>query len=258
MLNLIENFSTTAISETNIISWSSPIPAFGNPQLATIATLGLNPSNREFVDESGKELIGTCRRFQTLRSLGLGSWQEADETHANRVLADCRDYFVRNPYDTWFKKLDYLLSGVSASYYPPAGDACHLDLIPYATERKWTMLTRRQRELLRSVSGDSLANTLKNSPIRAIILNGQGVIDQFELLAKLRLARVHMPLWTLPRRTGAGVSGFAYTGVLSRLGEFELGRKVRILGYNHNLQSSFGVTKTVINAIRDWISSDLR
>jgi hypothetical protein len=38
------------------------------------------------------------------------------------------------------------------------------------------------------------------------------------------------------------------------LSGIRLAEEILVLGYNHNLQSSFGVTNTVIFAIRDWIT----
>jgi hypothetical protein len=44
--------------DSNVIPWACPIPSFGDLTRARVATLGLNPSNREFVDERGNELDG--------------------------------------------------------------------------------------------------------------------------------------------------------------------------------------------------------
>jgi hypothetical protein len=54
---------------TSVIEWGCPVPCFGNISRARVATVGLNPSNREFVDETGHELAGEFRRFHTLASL---------------------------------------------------------------------------------------------------------------------------------------------------------------------------------------------
>jgi hypothetical protein len=48
--------------------------------------------------------------------------------------------------------------------------------------------------------------------------------------------------------------GVAYKGVVSAVSGIKLPHEILVLGYNHNLQSSFGVTNEVIFAIRDWIS----
>ncbi len=59
--------------------------------------------------------------------------------------------------------------------------------------------------------------------------------------------------WALPRGAGADVSGFAFRGVVDTLSRIRLGRSLLILGFNYNIQSSFGVTANVILSIRGWI-----
>ena len=75
------------------------------PSVAQVATVGINPSNLEFMDEAGNELQGAARRFHTLTSLGLQSWGEADSRHLETIAHSCSAYFDRNPYDRWFKRL---------------------------------------------------------------------------------------------------------------------------------------------------------
>ena len=48
--------------------------------------------------------------------------------------------------------------------------------------------------------------------------------------------------------------GFAYEGIVNDLSGMQLDREILVLGFNHNIQSSFGVTKHVIEAIRRWIA----
>ena len=242
---------------TDVIEWSSPVPSFGDIATARVATVGLNPSNREFVDQMGQELEGEFRRFHTLASLGLPSWLDADARHLRLILLSCQEYFARNPYDTWFKRLDAVLSGAHVSYYGPTSNACHLDLIPFATMRKWTELSGRQRSLLLSVAEDTLALLLRDSPIRVIVLNGMSVVDHFQSVAGLTLNREQIPDSTLPRAGRPDVGGYGFRGTLRSLSGTTLPQEVLILGYNHNLQSSFGVTKGVIQAIRNWLSSSI-
>src|ERR1700759_4417351 len=100
-----------------ILTWGSPVPSFGSLSTSRLATIGINPSNREFVDQDGSELVGANRRFHTLRSLGLNDWSEIEEEHLVLIWSLCDEYFSRNPYDGWFKKLDNIISGTSMSYY---------------------------------------------------------------------------------------------------------------------------------------------
>lgn len=236
-----------------MIPWSCPVPSFGDPSLAVVATLGLNPSNREFVDGSGKELDGAVRRFHTLTSLGLPGWSEATARHLQLIVDSCRAYFSRNPYDGWFRKLDYLISGTEASYYHRSAGACHLDLIPYATSCKWTELTPKQRSVLVSVSGDTLGLLLRDSKIRLLILNGNSVVEQFQSMAGVELEKRVMTQWALPRRQ-SDVAGIAYKGIVHEVSGIRLQRDLLALGFNHNIQSSFGVTTQVRDRIRRWIT----
>jgi hypothetical protein len=237
-----------------VIRWGSPVPSFGDLSSARVATLGLNPSNREFVDEQGGELQGVLRRFHTLQSLGLESWADADARHLNLILESCRTYFFGNPYDRWFKRLDQVVSGANASFYESSCGACHLDLIPYATERKSTELTARQRSSLLAVAADTLGLLLRDSPVRILILNGKSVVEHFQDVAGISLEQEQMSGWSLPRQPKPDVAGFAYRGVVDTLSGIRLRHEILVLGYNHNLQSSFGVTSEVVHAIRSWIS----
>src|SRR5438046_4260928 len=106
LTTLIDRLDSSALWTTNVIRWSCPVPSFGDLSNSRVATLGLNPSNREFVDEFGEELQGTFRRFHTLRSLGITSWSEVDARHLRLILESCRTYFFANPYDTCVKRLD--------------------------------------------------------------------------------------------------------------------------------------------------------
>lgn len=251
---LVRCLDDRILAGTSVIPWSCPILSFGNLSISRVATLGLNPSNREFVDDSGNELDGLSRRFHTLNSLRLTRWSDANAEHLQLIIASCREYFHRNPYDGWFKKLDYIISGAEVSYYGIFTGACHLDLIPYATECKWTALSRRERSSLLDVAGDTLGLLLRDSPVRMLILNGISVVEQFQDIAGIQLEKQEMQDWSLPRRSHPGVMGYAYKGTVSDLSGFKFEREILVLGFNHNIQSSFGVTTQVTAAIQQWIT----
>jgi len=254
LASLLERLDSNALSAAKVIPWSSPIPSFGDLSRSTVATLGLNPSNREFVDVTGKELDGNLRRFHTLKSLGLRKWSDANAQHRKLIMDSCHRYFYQNPYDGWFKGLDKIISGTKASYYDTSIKACHLDLIPYATACKWTELTPQQRSLLLTLAGDTLGLLLKDSPVRLLILNGKTVIENLQKIAGVNFAQESIPDWTLPRKSGIGVKGFAYRGTIREIAGVHLSREVHVLGFNHNIQSSFGVTTLVKVAIRNWVA----
>jgi hypothetical protein len=254
LATLLDRLDGAGMRETGVINWGSPVPSFGNIQESQVASVGLNPSNREFVDDFGDELEGSQRRFHTLNSLGLKSWAEADGRHMELIWESCQTYFSGNPYDRWFKRLDQVIAGTKASFYHGPAQACHLDLIPYATSCKWTDLTSRQQSSLLALAFDTLGLLLRDAPVRVLILNGQTVVDRFQELSGIRLQRQKMVDWSLPRDSKPDVVGFAYVGTTTSLSGIELSRELTVLGYNHNLQSSFGVTNEVVLGIRNWIS----
>ena len=253
LTTLIDRMDSDAVDGTDIIPWSCPVPTFGDLSNPKLATLGINPSPREFVDGSGKQLQGGLRRLHTLDSLGLEAWAEADARHLELILDSYRSYFYCNPYDAWFKKLDFAIAGANASYYDSPSTACHLDLIPFATIRKWTELSAQQRSSLLALSGDTLGMILRDSQVRILILNGSSVVKGFQSVAGVSLRAQEVPAWSLGRRSRAEVKGVAYTGVAATVSGVNLDRELVILGFNHNLQSSFGVTMDVITSIRQWI-----
>lgn len=251
MINLI---SEKLLSTLDVINWAAPIPYFGDPCKATIATVGLNPSDREFVSAEGIELEESARRFHTLASLDLNNWNELTHVQLESIHTSCTEYFSRNPYDAWFKPLDLLLRGTNDSFYSPLFHACHLDLIPYATGVKWAFLKTWQRESLLTISASFLGQVLKYSPIKILVLNGKTVVENFQRASSVSFRKEPMEAWCLPRKNGNHISGFSYEGTISQIADIEIGRDVYILGYNHNIQSSYGVTSSVRASIQEWIS----
>ena len=243
---------------SDIIEWGCPIPVFGNIEHSQVGTLGINPSNREFTDELGIELRGDNRRFHTLNSLALESWLDANSEHLGLILSSCLGYFCQNPYDRWFSVLDRVIRGTRTSYYSSAASACHLDIVPYATQKKWTLLKYDQKKRLLEFNGDILGRLLKKSPIRILVLNGKSVVSMVEKLLGYHLVEKEMPTWALPRKGGADVGGFAYEDRITEIGGIRLDHTILVLGFNHNLQSSFGVTTEVTVEIEKWIASCAR
>ena len=254
LARLIDRLDHDLTVRNAIIKWGSPVPSFGNLSHSRIATVGLNPSPNEFMDISGNELQGRNRRLHTLRSLNLESWGEVDSRHIRMIEDSCREYFRRNPYGRWFRRLDHLLGATGASFFDTHSQACHLDLIPYATQKKWTQLSSEQHSQLLKLAGDSLAYLLEESPIQVLILNGATVVSHFRHAFGVNLEEQEMPSWALPRNNGPKVIGVSYKGYLRTLASIKLPNSILVLGFNHNIQSSFGVTNGIIRSIRNWIA----
>lgn len=243
------------VDEQPVMPWSCPVPYFGRLGHATVATLGINPSNREFVDVAGRELDGDRRRFPTLGSLDLHSWADASSLDITAIVSACDGYFSANPYSRWFDTLDTLLRPAGASYYGTDNPAAHLDLVPYATQVKWGALRADQQRALLYCGRDLLASLLRDSRVELLVLNGASVVRQFEEVARVRLKRNQNNGWDLPHHRAPRVRGVAYSGELDHIREVDLGRAITVVGFNHNLQSSFGVTRRAVEAIARWIAT---
>lgn len=240
-----------------VLDWTCPVPFFGDATTAQIATVGINPSKREFLSESGVVLRGVRQRLPTMRSLGLSRWAHSDATQLGAISQACLTYFQRQPYSAWFDVLDRVLSIAGATYYGSQPSACHLDLVPYATSVSWGRLPAGERRDIALFAADALGRVLQELSIRVVILNGRAVVHQFGLLSDAELVATPVPSWSLPRAAGKEVPGVAYQGLATRVGPVHLARPVVVLGYNHNLQSSFGVTTRVMMDIGRWVESRL-
>lgn len=246
MARLVDELDSTSIPE--IVRWACPVPFFGRIPDATVATVGINPSNREFVGPNGAELDGPDRRLPTLGSLELKNWSRASGGDIRSLTHACLAYFERNPYRLWFDVLERMLNLGGFSYYNGAR-AAHIDLVAYATGTKWGALHPTLRSQLIARGRRNLAETIRDSPVSVLILNGRSVVNEFIVSAQVELTATPVPAWTLPRTTGPGVTGVKYAGLLTSMAGVEFDRPVRVVGFNHNLQSSFGVTKTVVRNI---------
>lgn len=255
--DLIGKMDSPDLLEADIIPWGSPIMSFGDFEKSKIATLGINPSNREFVGTNGNELDGFERRFHTLKSLHLNQWKDLQPKHISIINESFKEYFLRNPYDGWFKKLDYLISETSISYYFPSSEACHLDLIPYATRNKWSDLNSKQQNALLTSTVDILGELIKRSAIEIMVLNGQTVVENLQKVSNKIFLRKLNEDWTLKRKSGEGVSGYSYTGFIDKIGDTHLNKKVKVLGFNHNIQSSFGISSAILSSLKDWITFEI-
>lgn len=244
--DLLSQLSDDRLPSYGVIPWASPIVFFGDAMRSRIATVGINPSNREFVDENGRELDGASRRFPTLASLGLQSWRESDDAVIENLVSHCQSYFFNKPYELWFNKLETLISHTACSYYSKTNPACHLDIIPFATASKWMSLGVQQKNSLLSMAGSTLGTALEVTPIELLILNGRAVVDAVSKLLSIELSARYMSELNLPRRSANDVSGIFYEGNLNKIEGRRIDRTIKVIGFNHNIQSSFGVTTDVI------------
>ena len=236
-----------------MVPGSTPIVAFGDARTAKVATLGFNPSHREFQDKGRLELTGSCRRLTTHKSLGVSDLAIATEATISKVLNDCNSYFQRKPYRWWFDQLDLILKGCGVSYYD--GSACHLDLVQWATKTQWTCLSDRVQNCLLNADVTFLSEQLDNENIELLLMNGGGVAGQFEKeFNTVLMERCLGEMGPIPDSGGPSYNRVRMRclGEMGPIPEFSGGpirlysgclhNRVRIIAWNVNLQSSFGVS----------------
>lgn len=238
---------------------SSPVVTFGRFREAEIATIGLNPSLREFVDNEGHELTGSARRFHTLSSLGISSFSEAADYDVLRMINLCQRYFDAKSADIQFRALDDLLAPMGASYTfanRPKHLACHLNLVQSATRTRWRDLSPWQRNKLLTVEVPFLLQLIRLIPARLLILNGALVVSHFAHHTGVSLTSVGKPNWTMTDTRGKAVKGIAYKCTTTHLGGIDLGREILVLGYSPTLQGQWGLASPISESIARWLAHE--
>ncbi len=220
---------------------STPFFALGDPTQSEIATLGINPSKREFV-ENARLLRGSARRLATLESLGANDLASLSDEQIGEVIDDCARYFDsdRNPYGRWFNPLDKLLrDSADVSFYD--GTACHLDLVQWATDPVWGELSDETKQLLLDDGVPHLLEQLRHENIRLVLLNGRSVLDQVQAVGLATLSK-------------EGVLPLGKTTCTLYVGK---GEGIRFLGWSTNLQSSRGVSRDFTASLAEWIRATI-
>ena len=181
--------------DCDVVWGSTPVVSFGDFTKAKVATLGINPSSREFMDTSStgttNELLPEGKkRLADYESIGILSTDPLDDDTAQYILGSkgskeiwekCRDYFKGpNAYWSWFNDLEKIVNFTGASYKDDT--ACHLDLSPWATDPTFSGLEKEQQERLLLGEADFLSWQIAKSNIELVIFNSA---QAYERLTKL-------------------------------------------------------------------------
>ncbi len=158
---------------------SLPVLFFGDLFTARIATVGLNPSHREYLDTKGRELTGENRRFETLLSLGATDRRSLTDTQCDRAVSTMRSYYhPGKPVYQWFRPLNNVLAKMGFSYSD--GGVAHLDLVQEATRPTWSALSKvspTEFSHLKSAGLPFLRWQIEYFPLRCVLCNGRTVFD---------------------------------------------------------------------------------
>lgn len=159
---------------------SLPVLFFGDLFTAGVATVGLNPSDQEYLGPGGTELDGVARRFETLTSLGASDRSSLTDEQCERAIQRMRTYYQPGkPIYRWFRALDRVTRAMGYVY--EAGEVAHLDLAQEATDPTWSKLSQTspaEFEALRSADLPFLRWQLETFPLHTVICNGRTVFDE--------------------------------------------------------------------------------
>jgi hypothetical protein len=123
---------------------------------------------------------------------------------------------------------------LDVSYYD--GSACHLDFIQWATDPVWSKLPRDDQARLINSDLSFLRRQLLQEKIRILLLNGRGIV------------RAYL------KGFGGKLSESTISGASRvRLFTGRDARGIKVIGWNINLQSSFGVSNEEIEKIGDAV-----
>jgi hypothetical protein len=232
-------------SKRHSVSGSLPVLFFGDLYAAEVATVGLNPSQQEYLTPRGELLAGVAQRFATLDSLRAPDRESLSDEQCAEALRWMRDYYAPGqPVYRWFIGLERVLRGFGASL---AGrTAAHLDLVQESTSPVWSGLSVGARDdLLRTdlpflrweIASFPLQRwEIASFPLRAVICTSKTVSDHVRGLLEVdlddagELARIRWWTgravldgrnvgvcgWNLPlaRPTGLGAAGERELGEL--------------------------------------------
>jgi hypothetical protein len=221
---LIERVREIPPVNCGVIHGSTPVVSFGHPLRAKVATLGINPSTREFLAADGSLLTGGRRRLATLASLGVENYESIDTALAAEIVEDCATYFDREPYG-WFDALDRILcDSLAVSYFKAT--ACHLDLVQWATDQVWGRLNDQVRGSLLADDRSFLIRQLQNEQYRVILVNGRTAMDWVQ--------RAGLVKWREIRRLAGPPPTVVY---------LSSGQSATFIGWSCNLQSQPGAKR---------------
>lgn len=222
----------------SVVAQSIPVVSFGNPLTAEIATVGINPSRKEFLNPSGELLVHPFNRFENLSTLGISTLSGESPDLIDRAYDSCCNYFKKNPYSRWFDQLNPILGAIRGSYYDQT--ACHLDLVQWATNPTWKDLSPLVKKQLLANDVPFLKQLITNGSFRLLLLNGRSVIKQFSLSFEIPMTRYDT----------------VYSGKMScQIVSSQFPGGPGVIGWSQNIQSSRGMSTEIRGLIANRVSS---
>ena len=224
------------IPEANISDLTTPVVYFGQYISAKAATVGINPSDREFFEKDQTLFKHDSKRLTDAEKLGKSFCAGLSDHEIQKIISGCDNYYKSmNAYMTWFNPLQQVAQySIKSSYVD--GSLCHIDLLPWATSTKWGKLQKTTKEELLEAGRPFFEGLVKNSGFQYLFLNGRSVIDAF--------CKTIEPLNEIDRVSFLSVEGNK-TNRSYGLWKSNWNGKT-VVGWSVNLQSSHGVSKPMI------------
>jgi hypothetical protein len=213
-----------------------PVLFFGDLFQAEVATVGLNPSDQEYLTKAGQMLAGPAQRFATLASLAATDRASLTDAQCDEAIEWMRDYYDAGKpvYGSWFNALSRVVDGFGASFRERT--AAHLDLVQESTSPVWSELPPAERDALLEQDLPFLAWEIRTFEIKAVICTAKTVsvhvrnelsvdVDEEGTLARIKWWVGHADVdgrpvgfagWNYPlaRATGLGAAGERELGQL--------------------------------------------
>ena len=173
-----------------IVKNSTPVVSFGNPYKALVATVGINPSSKEFLDKKNNILSPEQKRLVDLDSLNKTNLNQLDEDDAEKIIEGCYNYFKTGNHYKWFDQIEeHVLKPTGYSYFD--GTACHLDLIQWATNPVWSQIKSKDiQAMLLEHDKEFFIHQIQKYNFETVFLNGKTVVEQVEKLGIVELTEV--------------------------------------------------------------------
>lgn len=165
-----------------ILDDTTPVPFFGDYELANVISVGLNPSSVEFPAKKEN------RRLIHLSDLGLSkdhyqlAASEMSNDSALKIMAGCQNYFETNPY-TWFDYAEMVnQSGFKGSFYASNktySRVCHTDVFPWAT-RRFASIPRKIQDEFKKENNKFLSWFLTRDKVNDLVVLGKQTWTELE------------------------------------------------------------------------------
>ena len=146
------------------------MPVFGNHKSPSVrvATVGLNPSATEFLDDKGDWKPET-KRLPLVTDFGVRERGDLNAEHIEQANKLRAEYFQR-PHHSFFGPLQGLLSAVNIEWNYVAGTAVHVDLVACGTWRAWSEMSGKAIQAVVANCHNHLIQTLTELPDGTFLL----------------------------------------------------------------------------------------